>query len=117
MDRVLQVEAMEPVFSAPANIRDNPGPPWENRPYDLLTWWEMERFGAVEFYSIGAQLSALVSSAEVDQEEGKRIPIHPDALQTFARVTSKIVAACQKLGLQVSVKAAVSLLTLLAQPN
>ena len=51
-------------------IPENVSCPWLERPYALLSWWDMEQFAAVAFYHIGHLLS---EAKEVTKSEQKAL--------------------------------------------
>jgi len=44
-------------------------PPWIANPYRLISWWDMEKFSAETFFSIGAVMQQIKSIGEQDEEE------------------------------------------------
>lgn len=76
-------------------------PPWIARPYDLITWLDMQKFSAEVFYTIGQSFGALAGvyseSAKADE---------PMTAAEIARLTPKLLrglqARCKSVGLNVS---------------
>jgi hypothetical protein len=91
--------------------------PWETRPHNLVSWWDMEKFAAEEFFKIATQLSSLAHYAQQDLERGIKSPIISASSKGFMAAVTEIEGHCEKLGLKVSVQAARGALRLLASPD
>jgi hypothetical protein len=82
---------------------DTPKQPWISSPYSLISWWDMEKFSAEEFYQIGEFLGRM---AETLRDGGGTS--HDRLSQIVGRgglleEVAGIVDLCETVGLKVSV--------------
>src|SRR5450432_358149 len=86
-----------------------------------MNWWDMERFSAVVFYSIGRYLSMArrnvkgVAEREGNSRSSTLGPPSDEATENL--VLSSIRDSCNKIGLEVSTKCAKSLIDLRTKEN
>lgn len=91
--------------------------PWEANPFELITWWDMEKFSAEDFFNMSAQLSALMFYAEQELKGNVKELITGDSIKVFGGMIEDVKKECKKLGLEVSVMTANALLTTLKTPG
>ncbi|HSI11189.1 MAG TPA: hypothetical protein VK961_04060 [Chthoniobacter sp.] len=79
-------------------------PPWYEHPFGLISWWDMNKFGAEEFFNLGHYLRHVKEIVETfhkdhpeDTLEESSVPIFKDRLEEALRVVNQI-------GLRVSAK-------------
>jgi hypothetical protein len=80
--------------------------PWENDPYRLISWWDMEQFSAAEFYSIAENLGILIQNARFDSDRNISTKLSEEQRQSFGLLLDGVLDKCEKLRLKVSVEAA-----------
>jgi hypothetical protein len=86
-------------------------------PYRLVSWWNMERFSAVDFFEFSAQLDILSHSILDDIKYGDNAKFTPETRTIYVPVLEKIEASCRNLGLQTSTKAAKYVIRLMNDPE
>jgi hypothetical protein len=78
-------------------------PPWVENPYRLISWWEMEKFSAADFYKIGRLLSILEHETDAFKELTQDISGEGGgAIRKHLR--PGMVEACEEIGLIFAVK-------------
>jgi hypothetical protein len=99
--------------------RDTPEQPWVSSPYSLISWWDMEKFAAVQFYLIGNFIGEIDRAMYSVGEANKVIQIFPDWLMPngvplktkfnnedklwYQKIVNEILDSCEALGLRTSV--------------
>jgi hypothetical protein len=77
-----------------------PARPWETHPYQLITWWDMEKFSAAEFYDFGSRLG---SARQNNQGSFETIISKEKWKQTEGYKTlKKVKERCETIGLRLS---------------
>jgi hypothetical protein len=80
--------------------------PWEDDPYSLLSWWDMEKFSAAAFYGICRQLQELRNSIERDIQAMVASEWN-EATRLFVQaILMEVERSCDELELAISAKAA-----------
>lgn len=86
---------------------DNPSRPWENWPYLLVSWWDMEKFSVGPLYAIAkmfGQMQIMFAQYQQDANKAKEIAFLPtNARQTLRKNLRQIRMYCVKLDLKVAV--------------
>jgi hypothetical protein len=75
--------------------------PWENWPYPLVSWWDMEQFSAGPLYRCSIQLGQIKTALDHYQQESRN-KNHPGYLPAFlkkqiAKALRQLGAECQEL--------------------
>jgi hypothetical protein len=78
--------------------------PWEENPYRLVSWWQMEKFSADIFYRISKDLAELKAIAEKNDDE--KHDMKEDTRIWFSDFFREIGKKCSGIGLHISDKAA-----------
>jgi hypothetical protein len=74
--------------------------PWESNPYQLISWWDMEQFGAVKFYYIGVILEKIKRDFGTGNKKDL-YPLDEDVrLGLEKRYLRFIELECRKIGLR-----------------
>jgi hypothetical protein len=95
--------------------------PWIDNPYRLVSWWDMEKFSANVFFSIGRYLSLVRRNFEniIKQEGNSRdtelSAISPDTASS--ETLNAIKDSCVRVGLVVSAKCVESLIKMRAKED
>src|SRR5262245_22760749 len=88
--------------------------PWELNPNQLISWWDMEKFTAEEFFSIGRYLATArrnMDSALEQKEYTRDTELGEDiANSSVTKTLNSVEDHCAAIGLTVSIKAAKSLI-------
>jgi hypothetical protein len=82
---------------------DTPKQPWIFSPYSLISWWDMEQFGAVYYFNLGSALETL-QGVYSNPSESLRVNVENRAAGISA--FSWLAESLEKLALKTSVKAA-----------
>jgi hypothetical protein len=80
---------------------DNNLSPWEAYPYQLVNWWDMEKFSADEFFKIG-KLLGMVAGEHSREDAPKELDARGQ--KTYTNFLTSIRADCQTIQLRLSVK-------------
>jgi hypothetical protein len=75
--------------------------PWEANPYQLISWWEMEKFAAEKFCNICSNLAGL-STRFAEASRIGSTGIHPKDMQWMIGALENIENNCKYIGLDVS---------------
>lgn len=87
-----------------AELRAELGLPWANKPYQLISWWEMEKFCAESFY----MLASVIETIAIHGRSHKADEIVPQDRAEYDSEHVRIVAEdCAKIGLSLSAKYAI----------
>jgi len=80
---------------------DSPIRPWVSSPYSLVTWWDMERFSAAQFYEFGTRISAGRRQFEaMDKEEEESVAKWRKS--TGCKLLKEVKKQCELIDLKVS---------------
>lgn len=96
------------VQSSTAEPQKPTGAPWENGPYRIVDWWDMEQFSAAGFYSIACQLSIMAENADYDRQNNVPLMMGDEQRAIFLKCLNIIASDCENLRLRVSLYAAQS---------
>jgi len=90
--------------------------PWELNPFALISWWQMQRFSAVLFFSIGRYLSTARKNLKAgESKEGNSRDTVLTAMSDESgdhQVLAAVKGACQQIGLTISTKSTEAVLRL-----
>jgi hypothetical protein len=79
--------------------------PWEANPYQLISWWEMERFSADTFYKIAGILNAIkLEFAKKDKNQNLPSIISENLRAGLIKKMENIQGECRKIALRHSVQ-------------
>ncbi|MFZ0747672.1 MAG: hypothetical protein WAM85_24925 [Terracidiphilus sp.] len=93
----------------PHSTIDNPHQPWVSSPYSLISWWDMEKFSADEFYDIGNYLGKMSELFDLG-EANERLTEQNQSGELQFQIEG-ILESCEEIGLRVSANCARELLT------
>lgn len=86
---------------------DKVGRPWENWPYPLVSWWDMEKFSVGPLYAIAkmfGQMQIMFTQYQKDAEKAKGVAFLPAGMkQVLRKNLRQIRMYCVKLDLKVGV--------------
>ncbi|MEI9968326.1 MAG: hypothetical protein WDM87_06765 [Terracidiphilus sp.] len=86
---------------------DNASRPWENWPYPLVSWWDMEKFSAGPLYAVAkmfGQMQIIFAQYQKDAEKVKGVTFLPTAMKRIlGKNLRQIRMYCVKLDLKVAV--------------
>jgi hypothetical protein len=85
--------------------------PWQESPYRLISWWDMERFSAMAFYQIGKLLEKVCTEHEMYRAPGDAMftgsganhVLTQDRVRGLQEFMQPLIGHCSGLGLQMSV--------------
>jgi hypothetical protein len=81
--------------------------PWENWPYPLVSWWDMEKFSAEPLYAMArmfGQMQMIFAQYRKDADKVKGIPTLPAVMrQALRKNLRQIRMYCVKLDLKVAI--------------
>jgi hypothetical protein len=77
--------------------------PWQVSPYQLISWWDMEQFSAIKFYSIAVLLERIKQKYSKKILNIAPVPVDEDIRLELEKLLRPIEQECQKLGLRNSV--------------
>lgn len=81
--------------------------PWDNKPFRLVSWWDMEKFGASSFYLLITYIANMRNAAQAEISSGKTSIVLGDETAADMKESAKeIKDACEALGLSISAKVA-----------
>lgn len=75
--------------------------PWENSPYSLISWWDMEKFSAAQFYGFGARLGAGRRQFEL-MKEAKPYLKSDWVRSPGYKLLKQVKKECESIGLRLS---------------
>jgi hypothetical protein len=112
---VQPVDVLEYEVQEISNFLDTPRGPWETRPYKLISWWDMEKFGAAQFYCLSKSLADMRNAATQTISEGhsEEMDIGEVGHGYLKELADEAKTDCQKLGLVISAKAAARIMEIL----
>jgi hypothetical protein len=111
LSHIFQVDGQEDTVGYVAAI------PWEEAPYRLVSWWDMEEFSASEFYKLFALLQDIIRMNDVidklsrakpslaDIRDIMLIDMNPQGELPLASRLTAMTNACGKIGLRDSAEA------------
>jgi hypothetical protein len=86
---------------------DNPNRPWENCPYPLVSWWDMEKFSAGPLYAVAkmfGQMQIMFAQYQRDTDKEKKVSFLPVGIKQILRKNLRQIRMyCVKLDLKVAV--------------
>jgi hypothetical protein len=80
--------------------------PWIERPFQLVSWWEMEKFSAVEFYKVGELLARIEAYGAIVKDQKSDEFVEDWRREFIAESVLNIKESCSALVLGVSTKSA-----------
>jgi hypothetical protein len=95
--------------------------PWEENPYTLVSWWNVEKFSADIFFTIGQYLCIAQRTFKdrIRQEGNSAATVlgAPSSESKDNAILNSIKEACSQIGLTVSTKCVTSLIRMRNQEN
>ncbi|MGD1106619.1 MAG: hypothetical protein ABR865_06205 [Terracidiphilus sp.] len=86
---------------------DKPGRPWENWPYPLVSWWDMEKFSTGPLYAIAkmfGQMQIMFAQYQKDASKNKGVTFLPAGVKHILRKNLRQIRMyCVKLDLKVAI--------------
>lgn len=98
---------LEKIPSGSVKSLDNLDRPWENWPYPLVSWWDMEKFSAGPLYAVAkmfGQMQIIFAQHPKDANEKKGVVFLTAGMKQILRKNLRQIRMyCVKLGLKVAV--------------